>query len=372
MIRVLHITEMLQAAGIESFIMNTYRHIDREKVQFDFLITRDEKEFYDEEIRTLGGRKIVVDFMHIKSTFLRVIRESIEIKKILKETDYDIVHIHSGTPLRVFYLIAAKNAGVKTRIYHSHSAKVMGPHRLLQFKIIIFTLLKQLFPRYATDYFACSRLAGEWMFPQRIQDQVKIIFNGIDSEMFKFDEKSRRKYRKVLNIENYFVIGHIGRFNDQKNHVFLIDIFADLVKQDDRALLMLLGEGELFETIRKKVEKLDLTDKVMMLGVRSDIPQLLQAMDVFVLPSNYEGLPVVGIEAQASGNLCLLSDQVTPETVITENVKLLPIDSTNIWVEEILLAKKFKKKDTSQIIKESGYDISTTAQYLQDFYIKRG
>lgn len=372
MIRVLHITEMLQAAGIESFIMNTYRNINREEVQFDFLVTRDTEEYYDKEIAELGGKKLVIDFMEHKSTFLRVLKETRALKKILDESSYDIIHVHSGTPLRIFYLAAAKRAGVKTRIYHSHSAKVMGPHKLLRVKRMIFWLLKQFFPKYATDFFACSELAGQWMFPKRIQKKVQIVHNGIDTERFRFNDEIRLDYRKKLNLINNYVIGHIGRFNDQKNHSFLLDIFKEVAERNEDARLILIGEGELEEQIKSKIRKLHLEQKVQMLGVRRDVAQIMQAMDVFVLPSNYEGLPVVGIEAQASGNLCLLSDQVTPETVITPNAKLLSIGNTDVWVKAIEEARNFKKADTTDLIVKQGYDIRYTVKWLEKFYESRG
>ena len=372
MVRVLHITEMLQAAGIESYIMNTYRHINREEIQFDFLVTRNVEEYYDQEIAEMGGRKFVIDFTECSSVFLRVLKESIALEKMLKNSSYNVIHVHSGTPLRIFYLFAAKRAGVRTRIYHSHSAKVTGPHKLLHVKRAVFEMLKQFFPWCATDYFACSELAGQWMFPRRIQDKVRIIHNGIDTEKFRYNPEVEQEYRKKLNLENNFVIGHIGRFNDQKNHTFLLDIFKEVAERNEDARLLLIGEGELEEQIKEKIHRLNLEQKVLLLGVRRDFAQLFQVMNVFVLPSNYEGLPVVGIEAQASGNLCLLSDQVTPETVITPNAKLLSIKSTDIWVREIEKAKSFQKTDTSELIRKHGYDIKDSVRRMEKFYKSRG
>lgn len=210
------------------------------------------------------------------------------------------------------------------------------------------------------------------MFPRRIQDKVRIIHNGIDTEKFRYNPEVEREYRKELNLENNFVIGHIGRFNDQKNHTFLLDIFKEVAERNEDARLLLIGEGELEEQIKEKIHRLNLEQKVLLLGVRRDVAQLFQVMNVFVLPSNYEGLPVVGIEAQASGNLCLLSDQVTPETVITPNVKLLSIKSTDIWVREIEKAKSFQKTDTSELIRKHGYDIKDSVRRMEKFYKSRG
>lgn len=368
-IRILHITEMMQAAGIESFIMNVYRNIDRNKVQFDFLITRDKHEFYDEEIKKIGGRKIIVDKMKIKSTLIRVFKETLEMYQIFKDENYNCVHVHSGTPIRVLYLIAAKMAGVKVRIYHSHSAEVLGPHKLLNIKKIAFKLFKNIIPIFATNYFACSEKAAKWMYPNRIIKKVKIIHNGIDLGKFRYSENIRNDIRKQLRIEKNFVIGHIGRFNDQKNHTFLIDIFNDLITKIPEAKLLLIGTGELEEKIRDKVNELKLENKVMFLGVRNDIHEIMQAMDIFLLPSNYEGLPVVGIEAQASGLKCILSDQITKEVAITENVDFLPIIDKSIWTEKIIQIGNYKRKDTSEEIMKSEYDIQSVAKKMEKFYI---
>lgn len=371
MIRVLHITEMLQAAGIESFIMNVYRNIDREKVQFDFLITRDQPEFYDEEIRSLGGRKLVMDHSDLSSTWKRVQAEAAEMAEMFKNGEYDIVHIHSGTPLRVFYLKALREAGVPVRIYHSHSAKVKGPHKLLKVKTMIFSLLKQKFPVWGTDYFACSEAAADWMYPKKLQNQVRVVHNGIDVDRFRFDEKRRQKIREELSLGDAFVIGHIGRFEEQKNHTFLLDIMKEVVKKKPGARLLLIGEGDLMEPMKEKARNLGISDNVLFLGVRRDIPALYDAMDVFVLPSNYEGLPVVGVEAQASGTPSLFSDQVTPETIITGHASLLPIDSAEKWADEILKLEGTGKKDASREIRKAGYDIKDTARSLQEFYLSK-
>lgn len=367
--RVLHVTEKLQAAGIESFIMNTYRNINKEKLQFDFLVMRNQKEFYDDEIRKLGGIKYTINKMYIKSTFLRVILESIELYKFLKKNDYKCIHIHSGTPLRVFYLVSAKLAKTKIRIYHSHSAEVLGPHKNLNLKKMLFKIFSNMLPLYATDFFACSEAAAKWMYPKRILKDVKIIHNGINIEKFKFDPKIRKKYREDLNLTNNFVIGHIGRFNDQKNHTFLIDIFSDVYEKNNEAKLLLIGEGKLKEKIQEKVKSLGLEKSVIFLGIRDDVNKIMQAMDVFVLPSNYEGLPVVGIEAQASGLQCVLSVQITKEVDITNNVCFLPIIDKSIWSDKIIQIEGYKREDTSKEIIKSKYDINSVSKEIEEFYI---
>ncbi len=371
-IRVLHVTEMLQAAGIESFIMNVYRNIDRERIQFDFFITRDEKEFYDDEISKLGGKKFVTNFNQNSNVFIRVLKESKALYKFLKKSDYQIIHVHSGTPLRIFYLLAAKCAGVKKRIYHSHSAEVKGPHSNLGIKKVIFKFLKVFFPLFGTDFFACSKAAGEWMYTKNMirHDKVRVIYNGINSIEFQYDEEVRKVYRKELGLENKFVIGHVGRFNTQKNHTFLIDIFREIQTMDKQTVLLLLGEGELEGNIREKVSNLNLSETVKFLGVRHDVNKVMQAMDAFVLPSNYEGLPVVGVEAQAAGLPMFCSDNITNEVVITPNINLLSLNlSAKEWAKIIMQkGKKNHRKNMLDYIVKSGYDISKSVNDLQKFY----
>lgn len=225
-IRVLHITEMLSAAGIESFIMNMYRNIDRDKVQFDFLVLRNEKEFYDEEIKSLGGKKYFVH-SNIKNTWLRILDEAHQIEEILKMHPYEIVHIHYTTPLRAPYLSAAKKAGVATRIYHAHSAAVLGKSKL---KLLIYEHYRKKIMNWGTACFACSKAAAEWIFPEELVERknVKLVYNGIDINRFKYDEKKRVTMRKSLGLKDEFVLIHTGRFIDQKNQGFVIDVFKEI------------------------------------------------------------------------------------------------------------------------------------------------
>lgn len=374
-VRVLHVTEMLQAGGIESFIMNVYRNIDKSKVQFDFLLTRNEKEFYDEEVKSLGGTKLTIDIDKNKNVFIRVFLESIELYKILKKSDYNIIHVHSGTPLRILYLFAAKLAGIKKRIYHSHSAEVKGPHSMLIIKKYIFKFLKLFFKYSATDYFACSEAAGRWMYSKNLikNNKVKVIYNGIELNKFIFNPNIRERYRKNLNLKENFVIGHVGRFTHQKNHDFLVEIFYELYQFDKSARLLLIGEGELKESIKLKVKSLGISKVVLFLDVRSDVNNIMQAMDVFLLPSNYEGLPVVGVEAQASGLITVFSDNITKEIDITNNVTFISLNEpSKNWANKIMSQKDtIVRGDTSKHITKNGYNIENTVKYLEEIYINQ-
>lgn len=371
-LKILHVTEKLQAGGIENFIMNVYRNIDRENLDFHFMVTRNENEFFENEIKELGGKKFVIDSNKKDNVFRRVLKESKELEKFLKENKYDVIHIHSGTPLRIFYLRAAKRAGVPKRIYHSHSAEVKGPHNGLKIKKIIFKIIKKLFPIYATNYFACSQWAAEWMYPKRLIEEQKVVVinNGIDIEKFRYNEQTRKEYRGTLNIGNKKVIGHIGRFNHQKNHTFLIDIFKAIYDKNKDYVLLLIGDGELREKIENKVKNLGIEEGVKFLGVRNDVEKVMQAMDLFLLPSNYEGLPVVGIEAQATGLPIICSDNITNEVCITENIKMISLDKTaEEWSDNIInVLEKFERKDTSEEIIKNGYNIEQVTEKIEKIY----
>lgn len=372
--RVLHVTEKLQSAGIENFIMNLYRNIDKTKVQFDFLVTRNQEEFFASEIEELGGRKHTIDYLSTKNIFFRILKESFYIYSFLKQhSEYKIIHVHSGTPLRIFYLLAAKLAGCPNRIYHSHSAEVNGPHSKLFLKKTLFKILRLFFSFVGTHFFACSNAAAIWMYPRFLtkKGKVQVINNGIDINKFKFNETIREAYRKDLNIENAFVVGHVGRFNHQKNHAFLIDIFCEIKKLKSNAILLLIGEGELFDIIKNKVENLHLTNSVIFMGVRSDVVNIMQAMDIFLLPSNYEGLPVVGVEAQALGLPCFFSTTITKELNFSEYSNYLSLEkNANFW-SNFILDKSNSIYNRSMAYKNiiiNGYNIKDVSKKIQHFY----
>lgn len=304
--------------GVESVIMNYYRHLDHSKVQFDFICDEDSTRIPYDEIKKLGGRVFLVPKYQNLSKYLKAL------EKLFKENQYHIVHSNINT-LSVFPLYAAKKAGVPVRISHSHSTSNPKEWK----RNLIKNILRPFSKRYATDYFACSEVAGRYLFGNKTYDrgEVKIIHNAIDIEKFKFDEVARKKLRKELGIkDNTVVIGHVGRFVQQKNHTFLVDVFKEYHKKNPDSKLLLVGSGPLEDKIKKKVEKLGLKDSVLFLGQRDDINKLYSAMDVFCLPSLYEGLPVVGVEAQASGLPCVFSDKITNDTVITKDTTLSKLE----------------------------------------------
>ena len=367
-VRVLHITEMLSAAGIESFIMNMYREIDRNKVQFDFLVLRDEHEFYEDEISKLGGVKYWIH-SDKKNTLLRIYDEATRIKKFLKVHHYDIVHIHYTTPLRAPYLKACIDAGVKTRIYHSHSAWVSGKNPI---KIAIYNYMKRKITKWATDYFACSLAAANWIFEKKLIEtgKVKIIHNGIDTKLFSFNSKDREIIRRDFGLTNKFVLIHTGRFKEQKNHKFLIDVFAETKKKYSEAVLLLLGTGELIDDIREQVNNLNLKEDVVFLGVQPDVNKYLSAADCYIMPSLYEGLPFVGIEAQASGLPCVFSDTITLELKLLESTIFIPLGiDEKVWATKMDdLLHGSTRHDTSIPLTNAGYNIREEVQRLLNYY----
>lgn len=363
-IRVAQIMGKWFGGGVESVVMNYYRHIDRTKIQFDFICDSDSTNIPYEEIESLGGRVILVP------PYQKLFKYEKELIKIFKENQYKIVHSNINA-LSVFPLRAAKKAGVPIRIAHSHSTSNKKEWK----KTLIKNILRPFSKVYATDYFACSELAGRWLFGSKTfnKGKVTIINNAIDVDKFKYDEKVRNKKRKELIIkDNTLVIGHIGRFVTQKNHTFLIDIFNEIQKQNNKSLLLLVGQGPKTNEIKEKVKKLKIENKVKFLGQRNDANELYQAFDIFLLPSLYEGLPVVGVEAQASGLLCFLSDDMTKETKVLKTTKFMSLnEESNKWAKEIIKKYKlFKRTTSTKEITDSGFNIKKECLKLEKKYIK--
>ena len=347
--------------GVEAVVMNYYRHIDRSKIQFDFICDEDSTDIPKEEIEKLGGRVILCPPYQKLPKYLK------ELKRIFKENNYKIVHSNINT-LSVFPLYAAKKAGVPIRIAHSHSTTNKKEKK----KNLMKQALRPFSKRYATDYFACTAHAGRWLFGDKAYEQgkVTIINNGIELDKYLFNEKTRNRIRKELNYkETDIVIGHIGRFMKQKNHEFIIDIFNELHKENKNYKLILVGQGPLMGEIKDKTKNLGLTDYVNFLGQRNDANDLYQAMDVFLFPSLYEGLGMVMIEAQCSGLPCLASTEVPIIAKVSEKAFFMDLnDNIKDWIKLINKVIKGDRKIDLNIIKQSGYDIDTEAKKMEDKY----
>lgn len=356
MIRILHVVTHMNRGGLETMLMNYYRQMDRSQVQFDFLTHRDYEGDYGEEITELGG---ILYHFPVLNPF------SLKYRKQLgcffdAHPEYKIVHVHQDC-LSSVILHVAKKHGVPVRIAHSH-----GANQIKDIKYPIKLIYRHFIARYATKLMACGEDAGKWMFCGTSFD---ILNNAIPAGKYSFNPEYQVLQRDKLKFQAHeLVVGHIGSFTIPKNHQFLLDIFYEIQKRMP-AKLMIIGEGDLRPVIEEKIKQLGLEDKVILTGLRSDVPDLLQAMDVFVFPSLYEGLPVTMVEAQASGLPCFISDKVPIECKMTASVWQVSLtDSPEIWAEKAIEAAKTPRKNTYEEIKAAGYDIVENARRLQKMY----
>ena len=362
-IRVLQIIGIVAGGGVEAVIMNYYEHIDRTKVQFDFIVHNDNKIDITPKVEALGGR-----VYKVTPYYKNPIAFMWDIYKVIKRHHYRIVHSNMNT-LSAFSLFAAWAAGAPVRILHNHSTSSPGETK----RNIMKFMLRPFARLFATHYFACSRLAGEWMYGKKMMDigKVKIVNNALDLKKYAFNSRKREMLRKELGFTDEFVIGHVGRFMFQKNHEFLIDVFVKAYKKNPRMVLLLIGDGPLRSAMEEKVKKLGLTDHVNFLGLRNDVQNLYNVMDIFVLPSHYEGLPVVGVEAQANGLPCLFSTKVTKETHLTHSAQFLDLEAgASTWAEEIISIKCERNKKAGDELRQAGFEINKEAEKLAKFYIE--
>ena len=360
-IRVAQIIGKWLGGGVEAVVMNYYRNIDRNKIQFDFICDEDSTNIPYDEIKKLGGKVIIIP------PYQKVIKYHKALKKVLKEGNYKIVHSHINT-LSVFPLFAAKCVGVPVRIAHSHSTSNKKEWK----KTLMKNALKPFSKVFATHYMCCSEHAGRWLFGNKEYDKgnVYLLNNAIDLDKFKYDEKVRKLKRKELGIkDDTFVIGHIGRFVAQKNHTFLIDIFNEYHKKNKKSILLLVGQGPKEEEIKEKVNNLNLSDSVVFLGQREDANELYQAMDLFLFPSLYEGLGMVLIEAQASGLPCVCSTEVPKIVMLNDNFKFLDLKTKQKeWMNAVLAINKRRITNIDKIDK-SCYSIKGMSKDLEKLYL---
>lgn len=362
-IRVLNMFTIMDRGGAETMVMNYYRHIDRTKVQFDFLVHREQRGAYDDEIERMGGRiyRMCPVYPQNFSRYKRDLRTFFR-----AHPEYKIIHSHMSE-LGYFAFREAERQGVPVRICHAHNA----PHGF-DAKMIIRTYFKKRMMPYLTHLFMCGEESGKWLYGEKNKSRFIMLNNAIDAAVYSFDASKREKMRRQLDLTGELVVGHVGRFNPQKNHPFLLDIFAALLKKEPNAVLLLVGGGADMPKIQAKAQELGIAERVRFLGVRSDVADLMQTMDVFVFPSLYEGLPVTMVEAQASGLPCIISDKVPPECILTEGlVNIMPLSANpEAWAEKILAKRAVPRTDRREEIAAHGFDISTEAVKLQEFYLK--
>lgn len=356
MIRVLHAVNNMHRAGLETMLMNYYRKIDKSKIQFDFLTHRNFKSDYDDEIVALGGKVFYAPRL-VPQNYIKYLKFMDQFFK--NHTEYSIIHSHIDA-MGYLPLYAAKRAKIPFRIAHSHSTSID-----LDSKYLIKQFFRHKITSVATHFLACGNEAGKFLFPK---NEFTVIPNAIDSHKYRFNTEIRLSKREELGIYNEFVVGHVGRFTQAKNHSFIIKFFLDFVKVEPNSILVLVGIGEKMQETIDLVSNYCIQGKVLFLGNRSDVNELYQVMDVFILPSLYEGVPLVGVEAQFSGLPCVFSDRVPNEVMFSEKCMTLSIDSnSDEWISTII-----KLKNNSMVERKSTYnsrfDIEIAKERIQKYY----
>ncbi|MHB8129579.1 MAG: glycosyltransferase [Mobilitalea sp.] len=351
--------------GVTQYVLENWKFIDKTKFQFDFVTLSKTLDFAEDLISQ--GCKI-----HYLSCSSNDNEEqfTIEMKKILEE-DYDAIHLHTSYWNGFLVEKLAKEYGCPKIIVHSHSTLVdMSDDRMREKTIKEHNDYKKIFPvDYATHFCACSKQAADWLYGEQIpKNKIKILNNAIDTEQFAFSNDVREDYRTQLGIKDNFVLGHVGKFSYQKNHSILIEIFREVSKRVPKARLMLVGDGPLEEQIYKMAEDYGISDKILFMGIRTDVAQLLQAMDLFLLPSRFEGLGLVLVEAQVAGLKCLASDCIPIESKLTPDITYLP-DSIDVWIKEVIkYSNGYKRKNNEELIEKEGYSLRKQIKVLEQLY----
>lgn len=354
-IHVVHVMGKMNRGGAESLVMNLYRNIDKQRIIFDFVVHTDEICAFDNEIKSTGGRIFHAPKYNGRNHYQYISWW----KNFYKEhEEIKIVHGHIRSTA-IIYLNIAKKYGLKT-IIHSHSTS-NGVGVIARIK----DLMQKPIPRIADYRFACSKIAGEWLFGK--YDFI-LFKNAIDLKEYQYNECIREKYRDKLQFFDNIVYGHVGRFHESKNHIFLLNTFAKIHSINQNTILLLIGDGPLREEIKKEIQILHVEDAVKLVGVREDVPNLLQAIDVFLFPSKWEGFPVSVIEAQAAGLPCFVSNNITQEVKVSELVTYLSIESgSDIW-SKCVLNSSLLRMDVLNELRKSGFDVKTSVNWLMKFY----
>lgn len=369
-VRVLEVNvDDIGMGGVFSLVRNVIRH-NQGNIHID-IATLETFENYS-NIEELEGYGCKVHYVGYKNS--KILKQFFcfkRLKRIVRDHGYTCVHIHADVANKLFVSgLACKLAGVKKILLHSHASGVDGNHRIAK-KIFHYTCRR--FLRYiGTDFLTCSDLAAKWMYPNIDTDSIIHVNNGIDLLKFRYNEESRNQMRSELGLEGKYVIGHVGRFAYQKNHNYLIRVFKHVKKTEENAVLLLVGDGVLKDEIKAQIADWGLTDDVIFYGVSNHVEELFQCMDIFVLPSHFEGLPIVGVEAQASGLPVLFSDKITKTAQVIDDVRFLPIEEDDVskWVNLIIDYKDKKRYDTYQQLKDRGFDTSDTVLLLSQLYNK--
>lgn len=360
-IRILHIVSSLSTGnGMMNMLMNYYRNLDHDKIQFDFMYFIQMPSTFDAEIKNLGG-----SIYQMPKPSLRTSKSYNDFFERHRGI-YKAVHLHLVS-LNSILLPMAKRYGIKHLIVHSHNTKYSDKKlSAIRNRILCLPIKRQ-----ANIYLACSKDAGIALYGRKYVEsgKVRIVKNAIDISRFIYNPNTREKIRNELSLNNKLVIGHVGRFAEQKNHTFLLKVFAEILKDRPDSILMLIGDGPLFQEIQNKAKAIDIADSVLFIGTKKNVEDYLQAMDVFVLPSIFEGLGIVAIEAQASGLPCVVSDTVPEEAFITQHITSISLKTVvSVWSKKIMeLFNEYRNKDRNNGIID--YDINKEVNELSKIYL---
>ena len=356
------------SGGIESFIVNILEAMDRTDLDIKLVTAKLESDVFDARLERLGIERILLLENDVDSAITRNLTMSSAFEAVLQRENFDVIHLNIYHGVAMQYAKLAEKAGVKTRIIHSHNG-ALRPSKLRFLKEFAHNWASNTMSKFGTHFCACSDVAASWMFPKAIADQTRMIANGVDLHRFAFDDAQREYIRSTLCLNDNFTLCCVGRICDQKNQSFLLDVFAHILRSDPNAQLLLAGADDSNGEIVQLARDLGVAQNVHFLGVTDKIPQILWASDVFVLPSLFEGNPVSGIEAQASGIRCFFSDAITKEAALTDCVSYLSLaDSADHWAAEILASKGFERPDTTDVLRLKGYDIKDSAHALSQMY----
>lgn len=361
-----------QNGGAESYLMNQFRHWDLTKMQLTLLTAEKTTDVYDAELQRLGVRHVVLLDKIYASPIQRILKNLSHCRRYFLQNPCDAAYFNLTNSVTMLYAGFAKWAGVPKRIVHSHNSG-LEKSRARSIKYIAHRLARILFSGFATDYWACSDKAAEFLFPAKTAKKALFVPNAIETERYAFCAQSRQRVRSEIHCESSYIVGNIGRCVPQKNQSFLLDVFAELLKQRPEARLLLVGDGPLLPELKQKAQQLGIEDACIFYGAAKaeEIPVLLSAMDVFCLPSCLEGNPVSAIEAQANGLPCLLADTITRQAKILQDLQYLPIALKNIqsWAEALSKMEPTDRPVKRFQVGETGYEIKTCAGWVQSLLL---